>query len=94
LDRKDNGGNYSCGHCDDCRDNGWAMNCRWSTREEQGSNMRANVFIVHNGRSATIPQWARSVGMLPATLTTRVRQRGWSFERAISTPVAHKKARS
>jgi hypothetical protein len=40
LDRRDNEGNYSCGHCAECMANGWPANCRWATRSEQQFNRR------------------------------------------------------
>ena len=38
IDRIDNDGNYSCGHCDECLSHHWPMNCRWATRSEQQAN--------------------------------------------------------
>jgi len=38
LDRIDNDGNYSCGHCEECLRQGWAANCRWATAKEQNNN--------------------------------------------------------
>ena len=38
LDRIDNNANYSCGHCIECLENGWNMNCKWSTQKEQSNN--------------------------------------------------------
>lgn len=40
LDRRDNDGNYSCGHCWHCRSKGWPANCKWSTAKEQRANQR------------------------------------------------------
>jgi hypothetical protein len=40
IDRKDNDGHYSCGHCPQCIENGWPMNCRWATQKEQIRNQR------------------------------------------------------
>jgi hypothetical protein len=40
LDRIDPDGNYSCGHCDECRARGWPANCRWATPSEQARNRR------------------------------------------------------
>ncbi len=40
LDRIDNDKNYSCGQCNECVSNGWVLNCKWSTRSEQGNNRR------------------------------------------------------
>lgn len=41
IDRIDNDGHYSCGHCEQCLENGWPMNCRWATASEQNHNRRA-----------------------------------------------------
>ena len=38
LDRIDNDGNYSCGHCEECIENNWPMNCRWATKRTQSQN--------------------------------------------------------
>lgn len=40
LDRIDNDGHYSCGHCEECIANGWPMNCRWADRTTQNLNRR------------------------------------------------------
>lgn len=38
LDRKNNDGMYSCGHCVECKQNRWPANCRWATRSQQTTN--------------------------------------------------------
>lgn len=38
IDRIDNDGNYSCGHCPECVQNGWPANCRWATSDQQHAN--------------------------------------------------------
>lgn len=43
LDRKDNDGNYSCGHCDECLGNNWPANCRWATMSQQQANKRKGL---------------------------------------------------
>lgn len=40
IDRINNSGNYSCGHCDECIENGWDANCRWATITQQNINKR------------------------------------------------------
>lgn len=90
IDRKDNDGNYSCGHCDECIKRGWPMNCRWATSSEQGLNKRDNRMLTHKGRTMPLTQWARELGWIsPHTLSTRI-ERGWSTEEALTTPLASK----
>jgi hypothetical protein len=40
LDRINNDGHYSCGHCEECIGNAWPANCRWATHKEQRANQR------------------------------------------------------
>jgi len=62
-------------------------NCRWATAVEQARNQRKNRILTHpGGRSATVAEWAESLGMNYQTLYDRLRQ-GWSDERALTTPV-------
>ncbi len=38
IDRRNNDGHYSCGHCPECLREGWPANCHWATVEEQQHN--------------------------------------------------------
>lgn len=40
VDRINNDGQYSCGKCAHCRDEGWPMNIRWATALQQNQNRR------------------------------------------------------
>ena len=51
LDRIENNKGYS------------KENCRWATREEQSNNTRYNVFIPYEGKSLSISQWSRYLGI-------------------------------
>lgn len=75
MDRIDNDGHYSCGKCPECVENGWPMNCRWATPLEQGGNKRNNVRITREGKTLTITEWAKELGIPPGTLMAR-RSRG------------------
>src|SRR4051812_7124057 len=57
LDRRDNNGNYSCGQCSECIENGWGMNLRWATASEQGRNTRHNRIVEINGEKHLACEW-------------------------------------
>ena len=61
-------------------------NCTWATWREQNNNTRFNKILSYNGKSLTITQWARRMGMKPNTLVYRIRL-GWSVEDSINRPV-------
>ncbi len=88
LDRKDNNGHYSCGRCDDCLAKGWSKNCRWATTAEQARNKSSNRFLTHpDGRTMCVRDWGTVLSISHDTIRYRIR-RGWSEERALTTPVA------
>lgn len=69
IDRVDFNGNY-------CPDN-----CRWVSKEFQQSNKRNNKYITYQGKTMTIPQWSRYLGVPYERLRGRL-DRGWSIEDA------------
>lgn len=73
LDRIDNNLGYSPG------------NVRWATRAEQNRNRRDNRWITYDDRTQCLSDWAKEFGIGHATLRHRIR-RGWSAERALTTP--------
>jgi hypothetical protein len=75
IDRIDNEGPYS------------PENTRWVDGFTQANNTRKNVFLTHNGKTQTIAQWARELGMLNSSLWGRINDYGWSVEKALTTPV-------
>lgn len=82
LDRKDNDGHYSCGHCGECVANGWSLNCRWATAVEQSNNMKSNRQFTLGGETKTVAEWCRLRGISRSTVASRVR-RGSTMQEAL-----------
>ena len=62
-------------------------NCRWATRIEQAQNRPGFVKILeHQGKSMTIAEWEREIGVKPGIIRSRLNY-GWTIDRAISEPV-------
>ena len=77
LNRIDNDGNYEL------------SNIEWATNIEQQNNKRNNHLIEYNGKTQTLTQWAMKYGLNFWTLKERLK-RGWSIEKALTTPTKAK----
>lgn len=80
IDRKNNDGNYD------------PDNVVWSTDVENKNNTRANVFLTFGGKTQTVAQWAREIGMGYSTLKERIKH-GWPVEKALFSSTSRKKGR-
>jgi hypothetical protein len=78
LDRANNAYGYTCGRCIECVAQGWPMNLQWASRKEQAVNRTNVIFVAHEGRKFCLSDWARRLGVKPATMIARYRmgQRG------------------
>lgn len=70
IDRIDGNKNYS------------KENCRWATSKEQSNNMSRNWMITFDGKTQTLIQWARQLGVHQKTLTYRIKN--WGLEKSLS----------
>lgn len=82
LDRINNDGHYSCGHCEECVKHGWKFNVRWATRLQQNRNKRSNRNITHNGKTMCFQAWADFAKINVDTLRKRI-DNGWDFNDAV-----------
>ena len=73
LDRIDNDKGYS------------PDNCRWATADEQNNNKSTNRRLTFNGRTLTVAQWAREIGITSIALQGRL-HKGWTIEHALTEP--------
>ncbi|HNC24842.1 MAG TPA: hypothetical protein PLU52_11600 [Opitutaceae bacterium] len=73
IERRDNDGPYG------------PENCLWVTRADQSRNKRNNRLITANGRTMTMADWARELGINPAAILYRIRA-GWTAARAVTEP--------
>ena len=83
IDRINNNGHYSCGHCEECLANGWLMNCRWTDKFTQANNRRNTRILTHDGKTAPVMTWAREHRINRHTLEDRI-ERGWDIGRALT----------
>jgi AraC-like DNA-binding protein len=62
IDRIDNLSGYEPG------------NCRWASATEQNRNKTSNVRLTHDGRTMTVAEWAREIGMSQSGLHDRLKK--------------------
>lgn len=67
LDRIDVNGNYS------------PENCRWATLAQQGENKRNTIYITVDGKTKSLTEWARELGVRKDTLRWRLKK--WSLQK-------------
>lgn len=61
-------------------------NVRWATQKEQMRNRRSNRIIEYMGKKDTMVAWSEKFGLRVGLVWGRI-HRGWSVEKALSTPV-------
>jgi hypothetical protein len=85
LDRIDNDLNYSCGICNDCKENGWDRNWEWATYKTQMRHKRGNRLITIDGQTKTLAEWSEISGIRHDTIAHRIKS-GMDEKSAIFKP--------
>lgn len=75
IDREENNKGYN------------PSNCRWVKRVVQQNNMRSNIKVKYNGNFVSLSQLSRETGIKRDTLEYRIKEKNWSVQKAISTPL-------
>lgn len=86
IDRINNDGHYSCGHCAECIANGWPANCRWATASDQSRNKRTNVVVEIDGVRRPLCDWLSHFKIPRSTYAYRVEALGMTAADAIIVP--------
>lgn len=66
-------------------------NCTWIPAKMQAKNRQTSKWVEYNGERRIVSEWAEIYGIEPCTIYNRLRL-GWSFEKAVSVPVKHKRS--
>lgn len=61
-------------------------NLRWATYVEQSNNRRSCMSITHDGKTQTLMEWCRELGVSYALAQNRITNLGWDASKAITTP--------
>lgn len=65
-------------------------NCRFANATTQANNTRSNVNISYSGKTQTLAQWCRELGLPYSTIGNRLRS-GWGIIEALETPIGAKR---
>lgn len=61
-------------------------NCFWSN-DKIDSTAKRHTLLTFKGKTMSMAEWAKKLGMSKQSLFARIKQRGWSTEKALTTPV-------
>ena len=75
IDRIDNDKDYS------------PENCRFVDNTVQMNNRSDNHYLTYQGKTMTISQWEKEIGIPRSTIQARINKLHWSIDKALTYPV-------
>lgn len=64
---------------------GWSIEKAFTTKARMGYNRKTNRLLTHKGKTQTLKEWAKELGINFQTIAMRIDKSGWSVERALTT---------
>lgn len=61
-------------------------NCRWADKFQQANNRSNNHYITYRGKTKTMMEWSKEIGMSYTTLRRRINS-GWNVNEAFERPI-------
>lgn len=61
-------------------------NCRWATHEVQANNKSSNRRVTLSGRTLSVTQWCKELGLSKNTVWARIHKWGYTPEAALTAP--------
>lgn len=89
IDRFDNKGSYTCGHCSECTEKKQGANCRWVTKMIQIANRSTSRVFLFQEKALSIKEISKITGIPYHKLYWRIVRNNWEVGKAISTPFYH-----
>lgn len=62
-------------------------NCTWIKNELQSHNRRNNHYLTYNGKTQILSEWAKEMNLHNGSTISGRLKRGWSIEKALTTPI-------
>ncbi|MBR6361485.1 MAG: hypothetical protein IKS04_06780 [Clostridia bacterium] len=67
-------------------------NCKWIPLGDQSKNRSTSVVYEYNGKKQILKDWCREYNMPYNSVHSRIKYHGWSFEKALFTPIDKRKS--
>lgn len=63
------------------------QNCIWVEMSQQANNRRSNILFTYRGETHNLTTWCDILNLNYKNVHNRIYKLGWSFEKAVTTPI-------